>query len=317
MSKKEKDIKSTTLDFLASKIQLDYPWIAVKLSNEGKLTKETLEGILIEKNVLQSNGRPVPFTRREEWFKYHADPNTGISHFIATVHGYKCIVDLLDGKEVGLQVIPHEIADAERLNFLEEIVMKGKDTFFAVGLALREIKEKKLYKLHSGTFEIYMRKRFGFTRQRGYQLISNAETIVEAEYDNNYDSVDPSKMSTYVYKNKNDKKRVLTTDLKTRPLKGLKPDQKQKVVQAVSEKAESENREVTVDDLKLEVSKYKEPKVNAVNLKKDKLRIISDTKKLGVRIKSFLTPCTTESDITEIRAEVEKILNLITEPHKP
>lgn len=71
---------------------------------------------------------------------------------------------------------PPEIADLERL---EKVVEKGKQTFVEVGLALAEIRERKLYRRDYDTFEAYCQERWGWTRVRAHQLIQAAQ-VVEA-----------------------------------------------------------------------------------------------------------------------------------------
>lgn len=71
---------------------------------------------------------------------------------------------------------PPEIADLERL---EKVVERGKQTFVEVGLALAEIRERKLYRRDYDTFEAYRQDRWGWTRVRAHQLIQAAQ-VVEA-----------------------------------------------------------------------------------------------------------------------------------------
>jgi hypothetical protein len=67
-----------------------------------------------------------------------------------------------------------------RLAELEQIVDRGLKTFVEVGQALSEIRDSRLYRATHRTFEDYCRDRWGFSRQRGLQLIDAAEmtTIV-------------------------------------------------------------------------------------------------------------------------------------------
>ena len=58
-----------------------------------------------------------------------------------------------------------------RLKDLEEVIANGKKTFEQVGRAIAEIRDRKLYVEEYGTFDEYMRKRWGWSARRGYQLI--------------------------------------------------------------------------------------------------------------------------------------------------
>lgn len=67
---------------------------------------------------------------------------------------------------------------------LEAVIERGMNTFIEVGNALAAIQERKLYRADHGTFEGYCRAKWGFSRQRAYQLTAAAEavtTIVDAD----------------------------------------------------------------------------------------------------------------------------------------
>ena len=56
-----------------------------------------------------------------------------------------------------------------------KVVDEGLSSFLAVGTALVEINEKRLYRQSHETFEAFVRERWGITRQRAYQLMEAAE----------------------------------------------------------------------------------------------------------------------------------------------
>ena len=58
----------------------------------------------------------------------------------------------------------------------DAVVAKGLATFIEVGVALREIKEKQLYKEEYGTFEKYIQQRHEMRKSTAYRLI-DAVTI--------------------------------------------------------------------------------------------------------------------------------------------
>ena len=66
------------------------------------------------------------------------------------------------------QLSTQEQAD---LTKLEKVVAAGQQTFVEVGLALSEIRERKLYRLDFNTFEEYCQNRWHWTRRRVSQLI--------------------------------------------------------------------------------------------------------------------------------------------------
>jgi hypothetical protein len=62
-----------------------------------------------------------------------------------------------------------------RLHELERVVKRGAKTFLAVGNALAEIRDSKLYRESHSSFAAYLDERWGMSRARGYQLIAAAE----------------------------------------------------------------------------------------------------------------------------------------------
>jgi len=64
----------------------------------------------------------------------------------------------------------------QTLTQLENVIEQGKAAFLAVGAALMEIQERRLYEeVGFLTFEDYCRDRHGFSRQQGYRLIDAAK----------------------------------------------------------------------------------------------------------------------------------------------
>ena len=57
----------------------------------------------------------------------------------------------------------------------EKLIESGLKSFYEVGKALMEIRDKKLYKEKYSTFEIYCRDRWQMSRPRAYQLIEGSK----------------------------------------------------------------------------------------------------------------------------------------------
>jgi hypothetical protein len=68
--------------------------------------------------------------------------------------------------------------EVQELDQLDGIIEKGMGTFNEVGSALAKVLEKKLYR-EFGTFEDRVKKKYGMTRQRAYQLIEAAKAMGE------------------------------------------------------------------------------------------------------------------------------------------
>ncbi len=66
-------------------------------------------------------------------------------------------------------------AEKDRLAENERVIQSTLLSFVEMGKALEDIKEKRLYRARYKTFEDYCRNRWGFSRQRAFQLIGSAE----------------------------------------------------------------------------------------------------------------------------------------------
>lgn len=64
------------------------------------------------------------------------------------------------------------ITEQERLEQLEEVIEQGLNSSFRAGLALKEIRDKRLYKIEFANFETYLRKRWGLSRTYANHMIS-------------------------------------------------------------------------------------------------------------------------------------------------
>jgi hypothetical protein len=66
------------------------------------------------------------------------------------------------------------LSECRRLDELESVIGRGLKCFDEVGLALKEIHDKKLYRDQHATFEGYCRKRWNLSRIHGHRLIQAA-----------------------------------------------------------------------------------------------------------------------------------------------
>lgn len=67
--------------------------------------------------------------------------------------------------------------EQSRLEALEAVITSSEGALLATAHALRDIKAGKLYRQNYSSFEDYCQKRWGFTRQRGYQLVVFSEEV--------------------------------------------------------------------------------------------------------------------------------------------
>ncbi len=70
-----------------------------------------------------------------------------------------------------------------RLAELENLIATRVEHFIAVGEALAEIRDKKLYQLTHDTFASYVEQRWGMTVRRAYQLIAGQVVVKSTSHD--------------------------------------------------------------------------------------------------------------------------------------
>lgn len=74
---------------------------------------------------------------------------------------------------ITIEVLSH--AEEVRLDALETTIDRNLTAFLAVGEALHEIRESRLYRADHATFDEYLEARWDITRQRASQLIAGAQ----------------------------------------------------------------------------------------------------------------------------------------------
>jgi DNA modification methylase len=83
-----------------------------------------------------------------------------------------------------VEAIDQPEMDDEELTRLERVIERGHQTFIEVGEALLSIRERKGYRrVGFPTFEAYLKERWGWSRQRGYQLIRAAGVLSDLRSD--------------------------------------------------------------------------------------------------------------------------------------
>jgi hypothetical protein len=65
----------------------------------------------------------------------------------------------------------------DRRNYLEDVIERGMQTFMEVGQALKEIKDKKLWKPEYASFDDYSYQRWDWTPRRSNMMIRAVETV--------------------------------------------------------------------------------------------------------------------------------------------
>jgi hypothetical protein len=102
----------------------------------------------------------------------------------------------------------HELTDAEIVEFrsLEATVEQGLRAFWQIGQALRQIRDKRLYRQDYRTFEDYCLARWEISRRSAYQLIEAASVVENVRHGAQI---------------------IPANERQARPLTALKPEQQQ------------------------------------------------------------------------------------------
>ncbi|MBD2184425.1 hypothetical protein H6S82_10565 [Planktothrix sp. FACHB-1355] len=82
--------------------------------------------------------------------------------------------DILESDYANAQL---DAGEKARLEELEAVIEQGLQTFYEVGKALDEIREKKLYRETHKTFDAYCRDKWGIARRTAYQFIDAAHVM--------------------------------------------------------------------------------------------------------------------------------------------
>jgi hypothetical protein len=69
------------------------------------------------------------------------------------------------------------VHESKRLEELEKVIARGKQTFVEVGLALAEIRDLRLYKREYGSFREYCQKKWGWERTYAHYIIEGAAVM--------------------------------------------------------------------------------------------------------------------------------------------
>ncbi len=124
--------------------------------------------------------------------------------------------------EVVEELTEQEEAERHRLE------LKVERAFLEAGLALRELRDRRLYRSTHKTFEVYCQDKFGFGRAHSYRLI-DAVTVVEnlRFAEDEKDALSPNR------------RQILPTKLEqVRPLTSLEPEEQREVWQQAVEQAD-------------------------------------------------------------------------------
>lgn len=183
-----------------------------------------------------------------------------------------------------VSALSEEISDEERLKQLETIIDLNLKAFYEVGLALKEVRDRELYKLQSFiTFEDYCVQRWEMHRANAYRLIDSSVVMTNL-----------SPMGD---------KLLPANERQVRPLTKLPPEQQQEVWEKVIESAP------VVDDKPKVTAKLVEEVVSQV-LGKEETESESSNQKSTYRL-------SLDEETSDALSEVfHKIRRLVDKEHK-
>lgn len=130
-------------------------------------------------------------------------------------------------------------SEQSELARLCKVVDEGLSSFLAVGTALVEINEGRLYRQNHETFEAFVKERWGISRQRAYQLMEAVE--VKDELTKIFDN--PSEVDLF------------TAESQLRELSRVGTEALPSVLEKIVEKCKSENLKPSANVIKDVVAK--------------------------------------------------------------
>lgn len=117
----------------------------------------------------------------------------------------------MNRKDLNVLPLPLTLTEREELARYEGTIYEGLSTFFEVGKALIEIRNRKLYRVDYRTFEQYCRERWNISRAHAYRMIDAAEVV---------DNLSPNRGQI-----------LPANELQARALKAAPPEQRQEIWQ--------------------------------------------------------------------------------------
>lgn len=171
-----------------------------------------------------------------------------------------------------LEILTADESDA--LAVCEQRIAAGIEAFRDVVFALKEVRDRRLYREKHATFEDYCQTRWGFTRQRGYQLIDAAEAIASL----------PTECQP-----------VVDTERSARELARVEPEHREKVVRKAAEAGPVTSKAIkeAAAEVEVDIEPSPRPVITAPDLPEDQrsraFRVTRRMQEIETEVKDFLT----------------------------
>lgn len=171
-----------------------------------------------------------------------------------------------------LEILTADESDA--LAVCEQRIAAGIEAFRDVVFALKEVRDRRLYREKHATFEDYCQTRWGFTRQRGYQLIDAAEAIASL----------PTECQP-----------VVDTERSARELARVEPKHREKVVRKAAEAGPVTSKAIkeAAAEVEVDIEPSPSPVISAPDVPEDQrsraFRVTRRMQEIETEVKDFLT----------------------------
>lgn len=171
-----------------------------------------------------------------------------------------------------LEILTADESDA--LAVCEQRIAAGIEAFRDVVFALKEVRDRRLYREKHATFEDYCQTRWGFTRQRGYQLIDAAEAIASL----------PTECQP-----------VVDTERAARELARVEPEHREEVVRKAAEDGPVTSKAIkeAAAEVEVDIEPSPSPVISAPDVPEDQrsraFRVTRRMQEIETEVKDFLT----------------------------
>ena len=130
--------------------------------------------------------------------------------------------------------------ESARLRSLETTIEGGKKVFVAVGAALSEIRDAKLYRATHASFDAYCRDRWGWGRSYAYRLMEASEVAASPIGDS------------------------IANEAQAREVARVPEEKRAEVVSRAVERAETAGRDLTAADMREAAKPEQEPAITVL-----------------------------------------------------
>lgn len=155
------------------------------------------------------------------------------------------------------------VAEQNELQRCELVIRQGLETFIEVGQALLIIRDRRLYRLESETFDDYCREKWGMAKRYANRLIAASETI------SNLGPIGPV---------------FPQTETQARPLTSLPPEQQRQAWKEVVQQSQQLNEPITAQKVQAVAQTFKQAKQEYREVKEAERAVQIEKKTEGITI---------------------------------